>query len=136
MRLIVNLTQHAATEEQRAAGVCDLPEEFRKELLRLITFEEIHTPSEMRERANSVLALFEGAGEKLTREEDEGIAAMIGGAPFFSSALEEAFLRGGVRVLYAFSKRESIERVLPDGTVRKESIFRHAGFVDPHDGFV
>jgi hypothetical protein len=136
MRLIINLTQHATTGEQRAAGVKDLPEEFREELLKLITFEEIPSPSEMRERAHRILALFERAGETLIQEENEGIAAMIGGAPFFSSTLEETFLKGGVSTLYAFSKRESVERILPDNTVRKESVFRHAGFVDPNDGFV
>lgn len=32
---------------------------------------------------------------------------------------------------YAFSRRESVETQLPDGSVKKSSVFRHIGFVEP-----
>ena len=57
-------------------------------------------------------------------------AAMIGGAPFFMSALEAALKERGVRAVHAFSRRESGEERLPDGSVRKTQVFRHAGWVE------
>lgn len=55
--------------------------------------------------------------------------ALLGGAPFFMSALENAFYELGVPSVYAFSKRVSVEEVQPDGTVRKTNVFRHTRFI-------
>ena len=57
------------------------------------------------------------------------LSAMIGGAPWMMSALEGALLDAGVQPVYAFSVRESVEQVQPDGSVRKVNVFRHVGFV-------
>ena len=54
---------------------------------------------------------------------------MIGGAPFLMGALESALLDYGITPVYAFSKRESVEEVQKDGSVKKINIFRHAGFI-------
>jgi len=35
----------------------------------------------------------------------------------------------GLDPVFAFSRRETREETLPDGSVRKTSVFRHAGFV-------
>ncbi len=35
----------------------------------------------------------------------------------------------GITPLYAFTRRESVEEVLPDGSTRKTAVFRHAGFI-------
>ena len=44
--------------------------------------------------------------------------------------LEKALRGLGIRPLYAFSVRESVEETLPDGSVRKVAVFRHKGFVE------
>jgi len=54
---------------------------------------------------------------------------MIGGAPFLMSPLERALKERGLIPLYAFSRRESVEETMPDGSVRKTAVFRHQGFV-------
>ncbi len=55
--------------------------------------------------------------------------AMIGGAPYLMAPLERHLARAGVRPMYAFSTRESVEQTGADGSVKKVSVFRHAGFV-------
>lgn len=55
--------------------------------------------------------------------------AMIGGAPYLMSSLEEALYEVGIWSLYSFSVRESKEEHLPDGSVRKVNVFKHVGFV-------
>ncbi|MCX2802268.1 hypothetical protein OQJ68_10770 [Microbulbifer thermotolerans] len=121
---ILNLTQHCATPDQLAAGVIDLPEEFRQELLELLTFEQLPDADELKRRAWRVVCL---------ADHYVGAAAMIGGAPFFMAPLESALRRAGWRVLYAFSRRESVEETQPDGSVRKTNVFRHVGFVEASD---
>lgn len=118
--LIVNLTQHLATPEQKLAGVEDLPASYRKDLLDLITFEHLPTRAEINRRAVEVAYLARHFGAEY---------ALIGGAPFFMSALEDSLKRAGIRPLYAFSRRESVEETLPDGSVKKVQVFRHAGFI-------
>jgi len=58
-----------------------------------------------------------------------GRRALIGGVPYLMAPLERALRRRGVTPLYAFSRRESREETLPDGSVRKTATFRHMGFV-------
>jgi hypothetical protein len=137
--MILNLTQHAATADQVAAGVVDLPPEARQMLRELLTFEEIPTAEELDERAQNVAVLARRAFAR-----DRALTAvMVGGAPFFMSYLEGALkIEGDLaedleveppfrpRVLYAFSRRESVEEMAADGSVRKVNVFRHAGFVE------
>ena len=54
---------------------------------------------------------------------------MIGGAPFFMGALEAALYRRDLTPLYAFSRREVVEKATDDGAVTKTAVFRHEGFV-------
>ena len=122
--MILNLTQHPATPEQREAGVSDLPDELRKQLVGLLTFDLLPSTEEIEDRAESIALL----ADSLLPEEGNP-AAMIGGAPYLMAPLEVALRNQRIRPLYAFSVRESAEQVLPDGTVRKTSIFRHAGFI-------
>lgn len=119
---IVNLTQHAATPEQRAAGVVDPSPSIAERVHALLTFEALPTPALIRERAAALAELaadLAGAGG----------AAMIGGAPFLMTDLELALLQVGVAPLYAFSRREAVDVTGADGAVRKTSVFRHLGFV-------
>ena len=114
--MIINTTQHAATAEQLRAGVVDMPEPARSELIKLLTFEELPTSEIIHERAYNICELVES-----TFSEVEPKVLLLGGAPFLMSTLEIfAILRGWTPV-YAFSKRV---------TVKKTSVFRHEGFVE------
>lgn len=124
---IINLTQHSATPEQSAQGVVDVLPGHRAWLTDILTFCDLPSNADMAERADLLAeyaAMYELADEVYPTH------AMIGGAPFFMSALESALLDHGVRPLYAFSVRESIEQTMPDGTVKKISVFKHSGFVE------
>jgi len=122
--MILNLTQHPATPEQIEAGVVDLPDSVRPALIGWLTFSQLPSREEIEDRAEALALL----ADSLLPEEGNP-AAMIGGAPYLMAPLEVALRNQRIRPLYAFSVRESAEQVLPDGTVRKTSIFRHAGFI-------
>ena len=123
--IIINLTQHTSTPEQRDAGVVDLPEKTRNDVSDMITFNEIPSLEEMRSVARRVIDLAVMAYGPLPL----GQEMMIGGAPFFMATFEEAIrLAGGVPV-YAFSRRESVDQPQADGSVKKVGTFRFAGFV-------
>lgn len=120
----MNLTQHQATPEQQEEGVIDLPQDAREVLRAALTFESMPDARELTIRAARIVTLlielFDPEGYALPAVTD----VMIGGAPFFMPALERALVGGGFRPLFAFSRRESVEK---DGV--KTSIFRHLGFV-------
>ncbi len=117
---ILNLTQHPATPEQLEAGVVDLIGESLEHMKALLTFHEIPSWLEMRERASELVMIARDGGFE---------AAMLGGAPFFMPMLHEMCHIESVKPLYAFSKRESVETVMEDGSTRKTNVFRHVGFV-------
>jgi hypothetical protein len=119
---ILNLTQHRASAEQIDAGVFDVDEEDRIKLSVLLTFDELPTAKEIGDRCLSLREMVAEYG---------ATAVMIGGAPFFMRPLEEWLQRAGIKVLYAFSKRESVE----DSTGRKTSVFKHAGFYEALDKY-
>jgi len=117
----LNLTQHDASAEQKEAGVVDLPENMKGEARECLTFHEIPDKGTIVKRAIHLATM---------AEELNYSSAMIGGAPFLMSELEKALIYRGIRPLYAFSRRESVEETLPDGSVKKVNVFRHEGFVD------
>lgn len=128
--MIINLTQHAATAEQVAVGVVDLPAEQREALIDALTFESIPDAGEIRARAHDIaeLACFNGLGG------DDGddpfpSHAMIGGALWLMASLAKELRLRSIEPVFAFSVRETEEKVQPDGSVKKVAIFRHAGFV-------
>ena len=116
---IINLTQHAATAEQLAAGVVDLPADQKAVLQVLLTFDDIPSADDIHSRAAAVAALAKGHK-----------AAMIGGALWLMGPLASALRAAGVHPVFAFSRRESVEQTQPDGSVKKVQVFRHAGFVE------
>ena len=116
---ILNLTQHQATSEQMTAGVVDHSDQ--QALKELLNFTALPSCDEIRERAEALAELARASSAD---------AAMIGGAPYLMGPLEAALKQVGIRPLYAFSVRESVETVLQDGTVRKTNVFRHLGFVE------
>lgn len=116
---IINLTQHEATPAQVEAGVVPLPERAWMAKGEL-TFDVPPDLQEMRDRAALMVSVLR---DSVAHEIE---AVMIGGAPFFMPVLTDALRANGIKVLFAFSVRES--RDLPDG--RKVSVFRHLGFVE------
>lgn len=113
--MIINLTQHAGTPEQ---GVT---EPKNKGLVQsLLTFDALPDASEIRNRAEALASIAAESGAS---------RAMIGGAPYLMSALESALMSCGIKPLYAFSVRESIDQTQPDGSIRKVAVFRHKGWV-------
>ena len=118
---IINLTQHAATAEQSAAGVVDFVPEIKAQIQALLTFDTIPDAREIKTRAEKLTALVESWG--FTK-------AMIGGAPFLMGALESELKNRGIQPMYAFSVRDSVEKQNPDGSVTKQNIFKHSGFIE------
>lgn len=120
MKTILNLTQHAASAEQVAAGVVDLTGEIRAAAITALNFLQLPQLEEIQDRARVLAEIAAQSG---------ATAAMIGGAPYLMGALEGALAERGITPLYAFSVRESVEETLPDGSTRKTAVFRHVGFV-------
>ena len=116
----VNLTQHPATPEQIEAGVFDLTGDNLGHLKCLLTFDEPPFEVVLRNRAIDIAALAYRSGAQ---------TAMIGGAPFLMAPLERRLIELDIYPMYAFSKRESVEMVQDDGSVRKIAVFKHVEFV-------
>lgn len=115
---IVNLTQHQATEAQVKEGVFNVDPSLN--LTSLLTFNSAPSEQEMVERAEKLADI---------AAEAKAEAAMIGGAGYFMRPLEEALRARGIRPLYSFSERKSVEKRNPDGTVTKVNVFEHVGWV-------
>lgn len=118
MNKIINLTQHPATPAQIAEGVVDLQD--KSSLSAALNFESLPSSEEVAVRASIIAELAAHSGCQ---------AAMIGGAPYLMSALEQALKNKGIQPLYAFSERKSVEVTKEDGSVEKKSVFSHLGFV-------
>lgn len=113
---IINLTQHAATETQVNEGVFNIDQNLSD----LLTFTSAPSEQEMVKRAEKLADI---------AVEAKAEAAMIGGAGYFMRPLEEALKARGIRPLYSFSERRSVEKHNPDGTVTKVNVFEHVGWV-------
>lgn len=128
--MIANLTQHAASPEQIAQGVVDLPDGQRRLLIESLTVDALPTAQEIADRAANIAALAVHNGIGGDDCDPHPMRAMIGGAPWMMGALERALRAVGVTPIYAFSVRESLDQPQPDGSVRKVAVFRHAGWID------
>lgn len=117
---ILNLTQHQATADQLAAGMVDLTGQDFVNLKSLLDFKTLPTQEEIYERAYAIAKMAEENGAE---------SVMIGGAPFFMGALERALTKRGIKPLYAFSQRVSVEKEV-DGKIVKTAEFKHMGFVE------
>ena len=122
--MILNLTQHVATQDQLDAGVSEPSAVDKAKIQRLLTFDVLPTSAEVDYRAWTLMNIANNQGEDAT------VAVMLGGAPFLVPALHEWALEAGIKPLYAFSVRESVESTEPDGSVIKRNVFRHLGFVE------
>lgn len=130
--MILNLTQHAATDDQLEAGVVDLPADQQRELRQLLTFYTLPGLGELKDRAMKVaqlaLRFFDAQGVETGNYRNKPVA-MIGGAPFFMATLEWALLGEYIQPVYAFSQRVCVETQTESGVI-KTSEFQHMGFVD------
>ena len=117
---IINLTQHQATPEQVEAGVIDLQGDDLAQLKKLLNFVGMPTNGDIHDRAFDIARMADQSGAE---------AAMIGGAPYLMPHLQKALQARGIAVLYAFSERVSVERVV-DGVVVKTNEFKPVGFVE------
>lgn len=136
----MNLTQHAATADQIAAGVFDLPAAVRADLQSMLTFGELPDEQEIRSRAEQIAGMAAMCASGEDRADDDGalpagdaggfaLHAMIGGALWLMAPLADALREQGIEPVFAFSVRETEEQKQADGSVRKDAVFRHAGFV-------
>lgn len=113
---MLNLTRHCRTENQQSVTE---PNQKDKETIRsLLTFEDLPSQKEVKERA---------IGLRIIASSYQAKEVMIGGAPMLMSTLEKELISSGIRPFYAFSKRESVER-MEDNKVIKTNVFKHIGF--------
>ena len=153
--VILNLTQHNASEEQIKAGVINLPEPYNSRLKELLTFTDMSNCDEVKKRAGAIydlaidFCLDENSpikdevkemiisddgefGNKYQLKEKEfkkfGMAFMIGGALWLMKPLIEELENIGTP-LFAFTKRMVEEVKQSDGSVKKVAVFKHEGFV-------
>lgn len=134
--VILNLTQHAATAEQIAAGVVDLSEgdaRYVRAALTANSLAELDSEHHLGTREDRAAIIADRAASVASEIQDlhpgRRIAAMIGGAPWLMGPLESELKERGFHVLYAFSRRVSVEVRQPDGSIRKTTDFLHEGFV-------
>lgn len=136
---VLNFTQHAWSNDQRVEleskgfEVVDMDTAVVARVKELLTFDTLPTREEIYRRADELAAIaksFISRNDEGLRNNDVGLC-MIGGAPYFQSALEFALLEVGINPIYAFSQRVSEEVTKEDGTVEKRNVFRHEGFVFP-----
>jgi len=143
---ILNLTQHPATPDQLEAGVF---EPKNKERIReALTFNELPSYRQIKARAILLTAYaleeIDRYCEENVEVDDEGnlvsvegksccdleFKVLIGGAPYLMAPLEAELKRQLLTPVYSFTKRETIERQNPDGTVTKTQTFKHQGWIE------
>jgi hypothetical protein len=128
--MIVNLTQHPATPEQRVVGVFDIEGFDLVQLKAALTFEEIPTADEIEHRAQAIAVM--AYYELIAKHREDWTVhprAMIGGALWLMGPLATALRGREIEPVFAFTKRETVEEQQADGSIRKTAVFRHAGFV-------
>lgn len=150
--IILNLTQHLATPEQKQVGVVDLPDNMRKKVMEFLTFEAAPTTDSMEARAEAIVEICCNEAYNLfvnkygvspcgsdsvchcitclstIPERGLGNKVMIGGAPYFMSTVEKCLHNEGFEYTYSFSLRKSVEKVV-GGKVIKVNEFKHIDFV-------
>ena len=126
--MILNFTQHDASESQLQAGVVELVAFDKREVRKLLTVDELPSRVEIFNRAKKLAIYAKGFLPKLRI--GQGDAVMIGGASWFMEPLVIAMITERIRPVFSFSKRESVDILQDDGTSRKVAIFKHLGFID------
>lgn len=128
---IINLTQHPFRQDQlnefALAGItADNIIDTNDTLKAIITFTGDIDVAVIQEKANQLsqyIAQYTGDNPYFA------MVAMVGGAPFFQMAVNVACLNNNVLPLAAYSERVSVESVQADGSITKQNIFKHKGFI-------
>jgi hypothetical protein len=142
---ILNLTQHTATEDQIVFGVVESQE--KDVVASYLNFDELPAPHILDLHVHRLVAICRRwktqqikALQSATQQSDSvpyslmEVCAivrpyiMIGGAPFLMAPLDKALREAGFSPVYAFSLRQSEEKIV-DGEVVKTSVFKHQGFI-------
>ena len=132
--MIMNLTQHDATDDQLAEGVVELDAGSQGRVREFLTFEAIPDEADMQARAHAIAII--ARDWAFGQDRRRNLQAMIGGASYFMSTLERV-LRDpayGIEPVYAFGKRESREIRLASHATRKVVDFKHLGFIPAAKG--
>ena len=120
MKILI-LTQHQATQDQIENGVVELDATTKEWLTSLLTFGTLPTAEDIEYRASSIARNTRMLGYN---------KAMIGGALWLMSSLEKHLKINNIQPMYAFSVRESVETINDDGSVKKQNVFKHIGFIE------
>jgi hypothetical protein len=115
---IFNLTQHPASEDQKKAGVVELPG-WHESAKSVLNFNMATPRKEKVARAKAITALVKAEGAK---------AVMIGGKASLMVALSEELAKAGILPLEAFTKYDVEETEREDGSVKMEVFSRHEGW--------
>ena len=117
---ILNLTQHAATDDQQVAGVVDLHGDLKAALVAAITFPAVYSHDELVSRAKRVVGICKDS-------QIDASHVMIGGMPSFMPILQSVLQAADYHVGFACTDRVSVD--VPDGNggVKKTSVFKHVG---------
>lgn len=128
-KLFFNLTNHSLTNDQlndvkaKGATVIELPEDLKKAW-------GACDPDNWKETKTNTLNFvieYDDGGER--DFDDEVVILLAGYAPLICN-LTNSFSCNNFKVVYADSKRESVEKTLEDGSVIKQNVFKHRGFYD------
>lgn len=115
---IINLTQHIATETQMKDGVFEPSD--KNSVKTCLTFTVIPSKEDMVKRAKKLAQI---------AHEHKADFAMVGGAAYFISVLENELVSIGIKPIHSFTERKSVDKINDDGTVQKVSVFEHIGWV-------
>ena len=118
---IYNLTKHKFTAEQQADATCvEVP---AAQDPKLQDFSAPPTNEEMETRASQLMQLAIDAGAE---EKDH---VLIASAMYFIPYLIEAAKEADLVPTFSFTKRQSKETKLEDGSIKQEYIFRHEAWI-------
>lgn len=121
---VLNLTQLAATAEQKKAGVFDLPEDKQLLLAQLLTFDTLPATKDILDRAFQICDLARSVFGPTSRS-----YVMINGAAWFIAPLTAALRDRGMEPLFSFYQWEIEEQTQRDGSIRSMMLSKHKGFI-------
>ncbi len=128
--IVLNLTPHNLTEDQRNAGAVEPAS--KKIVKRLLTFTEQPTIEEVQQRANELARIAYTEWEydlDQSHIRKNNRYVMVGGPLYLIPKVDIALRNLGLIPVYAFATRESIDIVYSDGTTGKSQIFKHIAFI-------
>jgi hypothetical protein len=120
--VIINLTQHEATEDQKNAGVVNIDEKYKSVLIEALNFRAVPDMAAVMFATDQLALIMQWYDPHLSGD----VQFMVGGAPYLMACLTR--YAPIYSMLFACSDRVSEEQHMPDGSVRKVNVFKHIGF--------